>query len=146
MRSPFVSILLYCSLQVSFLKWDRKARLSYALPFHDLKPELALDAFFPLVIALAKDSSARQTRVSASELLHSLLLFAVGRAAQLKGSRSEGGKPATLQLWKHAFPAILHLSCDLDEVRRFFSSSLSLLSPFSLPLLLFLLGRLSAAS
>lgn len=43
--------------------WDCEKRLSFAVPFKDMKPVIYLDSFLPRVTELALSSSDRQTKV-----------------------------------------------------------------------------------
>lgn len=72
-----------------------------------------LDPFLPRVVELATTSSDRGTKVTACELLHSLVLFMVGRgAAQLADEKCHSMAP----LFKKIFPAIMQLACDVEQV------------------------------
>lgn len=43
--------------------WDTEKRLSFAVPFIDMKPVIYLDIFLPRVTELALSASDRQTKV-----------------------------------------------------------------------------------
>lgn len=43
--------------------WDREKRLSFAVPFIEMKPIIYLDIFLPRVTELALSASDRQTKV-----------------------------------------------------------------------------------
>lgn len=43
--------------------WDREKRLSFAVPFIEMKPVIYLDVFLPRVTELALSASDRQTKV-----------------------------------------------------------------------------------
>ncbi|KAM6171214.1 DNA-dependent protein kinase catalytic subunit isoform 3-T3 [Erethizon dorsatum] len=96
--------------------WDREKRLSFAVPFREMKPVIYLDVFLPRVTELALSTSDRQTKVAACELLHSMVMFMLGKATQIP----EGGQglPPLYQLYKHTFPVLLRLACDVDQVTR----------------------------
>uniref|UniRef100_A0A2K6EWI3 DNA-dependent protein kinase catalytic subunit n=1 Tax=Propithecus coquereli TaxID=379532 RepID=A0A2K6EWI3_PROCO len=96
--------------------WDREKRLSFAVPFREMKPVIYLDVFLPRVTELALSASDRQTKVAACELLHSLVMFMLGKATQMP----EGGQgtPPMYQLYKRTFPVLLRLACDVDQVTR----------------------------
>ncbi|XP_023573460.1 DNA-dependent protein kinase catalytic subunit [Octodon degus] len=91
-------------------------RLSFAVPFREMKPVIHLDLFLPRVTELALSTSDRQTKVAACELLHSMVMFMLGKATQIP----EGGQglPPLYQLYKHTFPVLLRLACDVDQVTR----------------------------
>lgn len=58
-----------------FVAWDSEKRLSFAVPFKDMKPVIYLDSFLPRVTELALSSSDRQTKVSTFILSDTLDLF-----------------------------------------------------------------------
>ncbi|XP_060247015.1 DNA-dependent protein kinase catalytic subunit isoform X1 [Meriones unguiculatus] len=98
-----------------YVAWDREKRLSFAVPFREMKPIIYLDVFLPRVTELALSASDRQTKVAACELLHSMVMFMLGRATQMPEGQ---GLPPMYQLYKHLFPVLLQLACDVDQVTR----------------------------
>ncbi|XP_053105021.1 DNA-dependent protein kinase catalytic subunit isoform X2 [Hemicordylus capensis] len=99
-----------------FVSWDTEKHLSFAVPFADMKPVIYLDVFLPRVTELALSASDRQTKVAACELLHSIVMYMLGKASQMP----EGQKcsPPMFHLYKHTFPVLLRLACDVDQVTR----------------------------
>ncbi|XP_041924731.1 DNA-dependent protein kinase catalytic subunit isoform X1 [Alosa sapidissima] len=99
-----------------FVAWDSERRLNFAVPFSDMKPVIYLDCFLPRITELALTSSDRQTKVAACELLHSLVVYMVGKGTQM----AEGDKsnPPMYNLHKRVFPVLLRLACDVDQVTR----------------------------
>lgn len=67
---------------------------------------------------LAVTSSDRQTKVAACELLHSLVLFMIGRSATQPGAQRED-KHSLEELYRKLFPAMLKLACDVEQVNCF---------------------------
>ncbi|CAH6792055.1 Prkdc [Phodopus roborovskii] len=98
-----------------YVTWDREKRLSFAVPFREMKPVIYLDVFLPRVTELALSASDRQTKVAACELLHSMVVFMLGRATQMPEGQD---CPPMYQLYKHTFPVLLQLACDVDQVTR----------------------------
>nr|XP_025866827.1 DNA-dependent protein kinase catalytic subunit isoform X2 [Vulpes vulpes] len=96
--------------------WDREKRLSFAVPFIEMKPVIYLDVFLPRVTELALSASDRQTKVAACELLHSVVMFMLGKATQMPECGQ--GFPPMYQLYKRTFPVLLRLACDVDQVTR----------------------------
>ena len=47
-----------------FVAWDTEKRLSFAVPFSDMKPVIYLDPFLPRISELALSTSDRHTKVS----------------------------------------------------------------------------------
>uniref|UniRef100_A0A672S298 DNA-dependent protein kinase catalytic subunit n=1 Tax=Sinocyclocheilus grahami TaxID=75366 RepID=A0A672S298_SINGR len=99
-----------------FVAWDCEKRLSFAVPFKDMKPVIYLDSFLPRVTELALSSSDRQTKVAACELLHSLVIYIVGKGAQM--TEDDKSAPPMYNLHRKVFPVLLRLACDVDQVTR----------------------------
>ncbi|KAI9542854.1 hypothetical protein NQZ68_016158 [Dissostichus eleginoides] len=99
-----------------FVAWDSEKRLSFAVPFADMKPVIYLDPFLPHISELALSNSDRQTKVAACELLHSLVVYMVGKSAQMV--EGENKLPPMYKLHKRLFPVLLRLACDVDQVTR----------------------------
>ncbi|NXV78034.1 PRKDC kinase, partial [Atlantisia rogersi] len=100
-----------------YVSWDTEKRLSFAVPFADMKPVIYLDLFLPRVTELALSASDRQTKVvAACELLHSIVTYMLGKASQMPEGRQ--GPPPMYQLHKRVFPVLLRLACDVDQVTR----------------------------
>lgn len=139
-----------------FVAWDTERRLSFAVPFTDMKPVIYLDPFLPRISELALSTSDRQTKVcrrclqylgkttflnlkrpflklkkhaicltflqvAACELLHSLVVYMVGKSAQMVEGKS--ALPPMYKLHKRLFPVLLRLACDVDQVCVLFHSS-----------------------
>ncbi|XP_069076234.1 DNA-dependent protein kinase catalytic subunit isoform X2 [Pleurodeles waltl] len=98
------------------VSWDTEKRLNFAVPFADMKPVIYLDVFLPRVTELALSASDRQTKVAACELLHSMVVFMLGKSTQIPEGCT--GYPPMYQLYKHTFPVLLRLACDVDQVTR----------------------------
>ncbi|XP_042110110.1 DNA-dependent protein kinase catalytic subunit [Ovis aries] len=98
------------------MAWDRERRLSFAVPFVDMKPVIHLDLFLPRVTELALSAGDRHTKVAACELLHSVVMFMLGKATQMPDGGQ--GPPPMYQLYKRTFPVLLRLACDVDQVTR----------------------------
>ncbi|CAN8029859.1 unnamed protein product [Ixodes persulcatus] len=100
------------------LAWDpeTKEHLVFALPFPDTKVEIALDTFLPRVVELARFAGDRQTKVAGCELLHAMVLYAIGTGVQTSAERR--AKFPMVHLFKHLFPELLHLACDVDQVTQ----------------------------
>lgn len=96
--------------------WDSEKRLNLAVPFTDMKPVIYLDPFLPRVSELALSTSDRQTKVAACELLHSLVIYMVGKSAQMVEEKNS--LSPMYKLHKRLFPVLLRLSCDVDQVTR----------------------------
>lgn len=58
---------------------------------------------------------ARGLQVAACELLHSLVVYMVGKSAQMV--EGDNSLPPMYKLHKRLFPVLLRLACDVDQVR-----------------------------
>uniref|UniRef100_A0A8D1F779 DNA-dependent protein kinase catalytic subunit n=1 Tax=Sus scrofa TaxID=9823 RepID=A0A8D1F779_PIG len=96
--------------------WDPQRRLSFAVPFPDMKPVVHLDEFLPRVSELALSAGDRRTKVAACELLHSMVVFMLGKANQMPDGGQ--GPPPMYQLYRRTLPVLLRLACDVDQVTR----------------------------
>jgi DNA-dependent protein kinase catalytic subunit len=70
-------------------------------------------------VELATTSGSRRPKVAACELLHALVLYMVGREAQVLGRRNVV-KEAMDSLYKRVFPAVMQLACDVELVNTVF--------------------------
>ncbi|XP_032407093.1 DNA-dependent protein kinase catalytic subunit [Xiphophorus hellerii] len=111
-----VTVVSSEEIMKKFVAWDSEKRLSFAVPFTDMKPVIYLDPFLPRVSELALSTSDRQTKVAACELLHSLVVYMVGKSAQMV--EGENRLPPMYKLHKKLFPVLLRLACDVDQVTR----------------------------
>ncbi|XP_060920840.1 DNA-dependent protein kinase catalytic subunit isoform X2 [Labrus mixtus] len=111
-----VTVVSSEEMMKKFVAWDSEKRLSFAVPFADMKPVIYLDPFLPRISELALSTSDRQTKVAACELLHSLVVYMVGKSAQMvEGTNT---LPPMYKLHKKLFPVLLRLACDVDQVTR----------------------------
>nr|CBN81784.1 DNA-dependent protein kinase catalytic subunit [Dicentrarchus labrax] len=111
-----VTVVSSEEMMKKFVTWDSEKRLSFAVPFADMKPVIYLDPFLPRISELALSTSDRQTKVAACELLHSLVIYMVGKSAQMV--EGENRLPPMYKLHKRLFPVLLRLACDVDQVTR----------------------------
>ncbi|XP_039982420.1 DNA-dependent protein kinase catalytic subunit isoform X2 [Xiphias gladius] len=111
-----VTVVSSEEMMKKFVAWDSEKRLSFAVPFSDMKPVIYLDPFLPRISELALSSSDRQTKVAACELLHSLVVYMVGKSAQMVEGKNS--LPPMYKLHKRLFPVLLRLACDVDQVTR----------------------------
>ncbi|KAH8038085.1 hypothetical protein HPB51_021642 [Rhipicephalus microplus] len=113
-RRAFLMADLEKETLAAALTWDpeTKEHLLFAVPFPDAKIDISFDGFLPRVVELARFAGNRQTKVAACELLHALVLYAVGTGVQNTERRA---KCPMVHLYQHLFPELLHLSCDPDQ-------------------------------
>jgi len=67
------------------------------------------------VVELATLSSNRQTKIAACELLHSLVIYMIGREAEVLGR--PGVKHHMDTLYRKIFPTVFQLVCDVELVQ-----------------------------
>ncbi|CAF4915020.1 unnamed protein product, partial [Rotaria sp. Silwood1] len=96
------------------IAWDNENHITFHVPFDDIKPIIHLDIFLPRIVDLALHSSDRQTKITACELLQSIMLYMIGKSANNRSSAAASYD----KLYEHLFPAILELSCDSDTFTK----------------------------
>lgn len=69
-----------------------------------IKKKTTVEIMFPLCLM----------QVAACELLHSLVIYMVGKSAQMV--EGENSLPPMYKLHKRLFPVLLRLACDVDQV------------------------------
>ncbi|XP_029675337.1 DNA-dependent protein kinase catalytic subunit-like isoform X2 [Formica exsecta] len=123
--------------------WDHKNLVKYTLPLPDARPNIHFDRILPRIIALARESSDRRTKIAACEVLHSMVALIIGSTAR----HLSDPENRFTALYGILCPAMLVLGCDSDEVVRglfqplmlqlmhWLSSRLMLLSPLVSPVL-----------
>ncbi|XP_011882984.1 PREDICTED: DNA-dependent protein kinase catalytic subunit-like isoform X2 [Vollenhovia emeryi] len=87
--------------------WDRKNLLKFNLPLPDVRLVIYFDRMLPRIIALARDSSDRRTKIAACEVLHSVVIIFVGSPWLVDHYAA---------LCDTLCRAVLVLGCDPDEV------------------------------
>ncbi|CAF4534865.1 unnamed protein product, partial [Rotaria sp. Silwood2] len=92
--------------------WDNENHLTFNVPFDDIKPTIHLDIFLPRIVDLALHSSDRQTKITACELLQSIMLYMIGKSANNRSNAAASYE----KLYARLFPVVLELSCDSDTV------------------------------
>lgn len=94
--------------------WDRKDLVKYTLPLPDARPDIHFDRMLPRIIALARESSDRRTKIAACEVLHSIMTLIIGSTARYLSNREN----RFIALYDTLCPVMLVLGCDSDEVVR----------------------------
>lgn len=108
--SSFVHERASRNIEVS---WDNKKCLKYSLPLPDARPDIYFDRALPRIIALARDSSDRRTKIAACEVLHSMMTLVIGNTARHLDSDN-----SFIALYGVLCPTMLALGCDFDEAVR----------------------------
>ena len=62
----------------NFIRWDTEKRLKFTMPLHTSKIDVYLDSCLPRIVDLAQNSTDKETRIAACELLHALILYMIG--------------------------------------------------------------------
>ncbi len=91
------------------ITWDTVPHLKFYVPFVDMKPTIYFDRFLPRVVYLALSSTNRQTKVSACELLHAIVIYMIGKSVSDPDSVSSGNSNGTFQmnkLYHNIYPAL----------------------------------------
>lgn len=110
--SSYLSLLDGSEERVGVTTWQKEKLLTFPLPFLDMKVDLSLDDILPRLADLATNCSDRQTRSTACELLHAVIMYMLGKEKQLESAQ----QGHLTSLWTHLFPSILTLACDMDSM------------------------------
>ncbi|KAL6258664.1 hypothetical protein P5V15_010617 [Pogonomyrmex californicus] len=89
--------------------WDHKNLIKYKLPLLDTRLDIYFDRMLPRIIALARNSSDRRTKIAACEVLHSLVALTIGSSLFDPQNRF-------VALYGTICQVVLILGCDPDEV------------------------------
>ena len=102
------------------ISWDTVQHFKFYVPFVDMKPAVYFDKFLPRIIYLALSSTNRQTKVNACELLHSIVVFMIGKSVSDPHSSATSGSNnfQMSKIYKNIYPALFRLSCDVDNFAR----------------------------
>eukprot|EP00754_Rhynchopus_humris_P021508 Rhum_TRINITY_DN14748_c2_g1::Rhum_TRINITY_DN14748_c2_g1_i2::g.114593::m.114593/K06642/PRKDC; DNA-dependent protein kinase catalytic subunit len=101
--------------------WGAEKCLSVRLALADSKYTLSFDALLPRVCEIAKTHTERKAKVAACELLHSLIVWTVGRnAVQPSTSGGEQKKRAEdfTRLNSKLYPVVLKLATDAEPIAK----------------------------
>ncbi|CAG9330104.1 unnamed protein product [Blepharisma stoltei] len=98
------------------IAWDAEPRVKFAIPLHQIKLEVFLDPALPRILHLAENATDRKTRVAACELLHSIIIYMLGKNSQI-GARSKESNPFA-KVYEKLFPVIYNLATDVEAVSR----------------------------
>nr|XP_012147608.1 PREDICTED: DNA-dependent protein kinase catalytic subunit-like [Megachile rotundata]XP_012147609.1 PREDICTED: DNA-dependent protein kinase catalytic subunit-like [Megachile rotundata]XP_012147610.1 PREDICTED: DNA-dependent protein kinase catalytic subunit-like [Megachile rotundata]XP_012147611.1 PREDICTED: DNA-dependent protein kinase catalytic subunit-like [Megachile rotundata] len=104
--------------------WDKKDLLKYSLTLSDTQVDICFDKILPRLILLAQTSGDRRIKVSACEVLHSIVSFILGKTSQNLSKNADKFDSIYVTL----YPALLNLGCDFDETPR------NIFQPFMLQL------------
>jgi DNA-dependent protein kinase catalytic subunit len=99
------------------IAWDTFKYLNFSIPFVDMKPDINLDHFLPRVIELALTSTNRQIKINSCELLHSIIVFSIGKNATLPSDKASN-KPTVTRLYSKIYPCMFRLAVDVDQFTR----------------------------
>ncbi|CAJ0906991.1 1687_t:CDS:2, partial [Entrophospora sp. SA101] len=64
-----------------YLAWDPEKRLIFGIPYPDIKIDISLDELLPRIVEISESATDRKAKVVACELLHSIMLFMIGKSA-----------------------------------------------------------------
>ena len=95
------------------------------MPLHSDKIEVYLDSCLPRIVDLAQNSTDKETRIAACELLHALILYMIGQSAtnlqegnNVGSIRSSAQKAAFAKLYSKLFPIIIRLATEIEQISR----------------------------
>ncbi|XP_029034556.2 DNA-dependent protein kinase catalytic subunit-like [Osmia bicornis bicornis] len=94
--------------------WDKKDLLKYSLTFSDTQVDICFDKILPRLMLLAQNSGDRRIKISACEVLHSIISFILGKTTQHLTTNAD----KFVSIYVTLYPALLNLGCDFDETAR----------------------------
>lgn len=104
------------------LAWDVQRRVGLELSLGETELFVWLDDVLPHVVECAENSSNRRTKVTACEVLHSVVVYMFAGTARMTDDERQGSFHA---IYSHLFPAMLRLASDMESVSRKLFSELS---------------------
>jgi DNA-dependent protein kinase catalytic subunit len=105
------------NLTDQIISWDVMQHLKFYVPFVDMKPAIYFDKFLPRIIYLSLSSANRQTKVNACELLHSIVVYMIGKSVADPVTSSSMVFQMS-KIYKNIYPALFRLACDVDHFAR----------------------------
>lgn len=102
--------------QLSQTAWDTEPRLPLALPLNRNKLDIFLDPILTRLIDIAEHSSDRNLRLLSCELIHSIVIYTIGRNA-ISAGRKDNTIPYA-KLYEKLFPLIYKLATDIETFAR----------------------------
>jgi DNA-dependent protein kinase catalytic subunit len=111
--------LFETNITKQIISWDTVQHLRFKVPFADMKPAFYFDKFLPRIIYLALSSTNRQTKINACELLHSIVIYMIGKNVSDPQALSSSSAAFQMsRIYKNIYPALFKLSCDVDNFAR----------------------------
>ncbi|CAJ0839827.1 30_t:CDS:10, partial [Entrophospora sp. SA101] len=101
-----------------YLAWDPEKRLIFGIPYPDIKIDISLDELLPRIVEISESATDRKAKVVACELLHSIMLFMIGKSAYQVHTRIGPQQSPFYRTYKKVFPALFRLAIDTDQIPR----------------------------
>ena len=103
--------------------WDPERRILLRLALGDVKYNLSFDALLPRTCEIALTHTERKVKIAACELLHSIIIWTVGRnAIQPKGEKGASTAPPQAANFTHLneklYPVVISLAVDAEPIAR----------------------------
>jgi DNA-dependent protein kinase catalytic subunit len=108
----------------NFIRWDPEKRIKFTIPLNTRKVDIYLDSCLPRIVDLAQNSTDKETRIAACELLHALIIFMIGKSAtKPKGKKAKNqdelaknaeDMAAFAKLYAKLFPVIIRLATETE--------------------------------
>lgn len=78
LNSELCNYMVESNMEVIEVPWESEPQLKFTLPYKEVKPNIYLDRLVPRVLELAMSSGDQKTRITACELLHSIVIYMLG--------------------------------------------------------------------
>lgn len=97
------------------IAWDHENQLTFPLPLFSKKIDVNVSKILPRVISLVTSSTDRKTKLTACELLHTVVVYMIGQTAN-RSKKDKHSGPDFNNLYEHIFPAIFQIAADVEDV------------------------------
>ena len=104
--------------KLNLISWDHENVFTFPLPLFSKKVDIDLIKVIPKVVEIASTSTDRKLKVTACELLHSLIIYMIGKSAQ-QNTASRGktqNKMNFSNLYARILPVIFTIAADPEDI------------------------------
>lgn len=96
------------------IAWENIKRLLFPIKYQDISSEFYLDTILPRIVTLAVESSERKTKIAACELLHTILIYMIGKSAT--SPKRQKDSSLFFKIYEKIFPNLIKLAVDSEPV------------------------------
>ena len=106
------------SRKLNLISWDHDNKLIFSLPMFQKRIDLDLTKILPRIVELASTSTTRKIKIVSCELLHSIIIYMIGKSVSLLGgaNRQSQNQISFANLYSRILPTIFAIACDVDDI------------------------------